>query len=63
MAGETLVTVELRFVTGEDPAQLADRVRESVAAIVGKDALEEFRVKTIPLGGPRGEKGGLRPVE
>lgn len=63
MAGETLVTVELRFVTGEDPAQLADRVRESVAAIVGKDALEEFRVKTIPLGGPRGEKGGLHPVE
>jgi acetylornithine deacetylase/succinyl-diaminopimelate desuccinylase-like protein len=63
MAGETLVTVELRFVTGEDPAQLADRVRESVAAIVGKDALEEFRVKTIPLGGPKGEKGGLRPVE
>jgi acetylornithine deacetylase/succinyl-diaminopimelate desuccinylase-like protein len=63
MAGETLVTVELRFVTGEDPAQLADRVRESVAAIVGKDALEEFRVKTLPLGGPKGEKGGLRPVE
>jgi acetylornithine deacetylase/succinyl-diaminopimelate desuccinylase-like protein len=63
MAGETLVTVELRFVTGEDPAQLADRVRESVAAIVGKDALEEFRVKTMPLGGPKGEKGGLRPVE
>jgi acetylornithine deacetylase/succinyl-diaminopimelate desuccinylase-like protein len=63
MAGETLVTVELRFVTGEDPEQLADRVRESIAAIVGKDALEEFRVKTMPLGGPKGEKGGLRPVE
>ena len=63
MAGETLVTVELRFVTGADPAQLADRVRESVATLVGKDALEEFRVKTIPLGGPKGEKGGLRPVE
>ena len=63
MAGETLVTVELRFVTGEDPTQLADRVRESVGAIVGKDALEEFRVKTMPLGGPQGEKGGLRPVE
>jgi hypothetical protein len=63
MAGETLVTVELRFVTGEDPGQLADRVRESVAAVVGKDALEEFRVKTMPLGGPKGEKGGLRPIE
>lgn len=63
MAGETLVTVELRFTTSEDPEQLADRVRESVAAIVGKNALEEFRVKTMPLGGPKDEKGGLRPVE
>jgi acetylornithine deacetylase/succinyl-diaminopimelate desuccinylase-like protein len=63
MAGKTLVTVELRFVTGEDPEQLADRIRESVAAIVGKDALEEFRVKTMPLDGPKGERGGLRPVE
>jgi hypothetical protein len=63
MAGETLVTVEIRFVTQEDPGQLADRIRESVATIVGKDALEEFRAKTVPLGGPKGEKGGLRPVE
>ena len=63
MAGKTLVTVELRFVTGEDPEQLADRVRESVAAIVGKEALEEFRVKTMPLGDPKGERGGLRRVE
>jgi hypothetical protein len=63
MAGETLVTVELRFVTGEDPGQLTDRVRESVAAVVGKETLEEFRVKTMPLGGPKGEKGGLRPIE
>jgi len=63
MAGQTLVTVEIRFVTDEDPRQLADRMRESVSIIVGKDALEEFRVKTIPLGGPRDEMGGLRPVE
>ena len=63
MAGETLVTVEFRFVTGDDPAQLADRIRESVATIVGKDALEEFRTKAIPLGGPKDERGGLRPVE
>lgn len=63
MAGETLVTVEIRFVTGDDPAQLADRIRESVATIVGKDALEEFRTKAIPLGGPKDERGGLRPVE
>ena len=63
MAGQTLVTVEIRFVTDEDPGQLADRMRESVATIVGKDALEEFRVKSVPLEGPKDEKGGLRPVE
>jgi hypothetical protein len=62
MAGPSLVTVEIRFVTDEDPGQLADRMRESVAIIVGKEALEEFRVKTVPLGGPD-EKGGLHPVE
>ena len=61
MARRTLVTVELRFITDEDPGQLADRMREAVATIVGKDSLEEFRVKTIPLDGPN-EKGGLRPV-
>jgi hypothetical protein len=62
MAGPSLVTVEIRFVTDEDPGQLADRMRESVAIIVGKEALEEFRVKAVPLGGPD-EKGGLHPVE
>jgi len=61
-AAKRLVTVELRFVTAEDPEQLADRMRESVAAIVGRQALEEFRVKSMPLEGPKG-KGGLRPVE
>jgi hypothetical protein len=63
MAGEKLVTVEIRFVTGEDPEPIADRMRESIAIIVGKEALEEFRMKAIPLGGPKDEKGGLRPVE
>jgi hypothetical protein len=58
----TLVTVEVRFVTDEDPEQLADRMREAVATIVGKQALEEFRVKSLPLESPN-EKGGLRPVE
>jgi hypothetical protein len=57
----TLVTVELRFVTDEDPGQLSDRMREAVATIIGKDALEEFRVKTVPLDGPT--ERGLRPVE
>ena len=45
MAGGSLVTVEIRFVTDEDPGQLADRMREAVATIVGKHSLEEFRVK------------------
>jgi hypothetical protein len=57
----TLVTVELRFVTDEDPGQLADRMREAVSTIIGKDALEEFRVKSLPLEGPN--ERGLRPVE
>jgi hypothetical protein len=61
MARESLVTVEFRFVTSEEPEQVADRLRESAAVIVGRDALEEFRVKTIPVEGP--EEGGLRPVE
>jgi hypothetical protein len=63
MPGKRLVTVELRFVSSEDADQLADRLRESVGAIVGKDALEEFRVRTMPLERPKGERGGLRPVE
>jgi hypothetical protein len=61
MAGRTLVTVELRFTTDEDPEQLADRMREAVGTIVGKPSLEEFRVKTVPLDGPT--ERGLRPAE
>ncbi len=61
MAGRTLVTVELRFTTDEDPGQLADRMREAVATITGRTPLEEFRVKTLPLDGPNEQ--GLRPVE
>jgi len=47
-----LVTVELRFRTAEDPDQLAERIRESVRLIVGKDALEDFRVQVLPLAAP-----------
>ena len=49
-------------MTADDPQQLADRIRESVASIVGRDALDEFRAKAMPLGGPK-QKGGLRPIE
>jgi hypothetical protein len=59
MAERKLVQVEMRFVTEGDPGGLADRVRESVALIVGRDQLEEFRVRTMPLNPPK----PLRPVD
>jgi hypothetical protein len=40
-----LVTIEIRFRTDEETEPLADRVRESVAMIVGRDNLEDFRVR------------------
>ena len=55
-----LVRIELAFVTEEDAEQLGDRVRESVASIVGREELEEFRVKTLPLDK---KKDHLRPVD
>jgi len=47
--GRELVRVELSFVTEEDPAQLGERIREAVGMIVGRDLLEEFRVRTMPM--------------
>ena len=44
-----LVRVELAFVTEEDPEQLGDRIREATVSIVGRQALDEFRVRTLPL--------------
>ncbi len=56
-----LARIELTFVTDDDVEPLADRVRESVAMIVGRDRLEEFRVRTSPLD-PK-KKEHLRPVD
>lgn len=56
-----LVRVELTFVTDEDAGSLGDRIREAVAMIVGRDALEEFRVRSMPLD-PK-KKKHLRPVD
>lgn len=53
-----LVTIELRFRMEGDPQQLADRVRESVALIVGRELLEDFRVRVLPLTPPK-EPGAL----
>ena len=44
-----LVRVELSFVTEQDAQQLGDRIKESVTMIVGRGALEEFRIRTLPL--------------
>ena len=50
MPGEpVLARVELTFRTDEDPHALGERIRESTALIVGREALEEFRVRVLPL--------------
>jgi hypothetical protein len=56
-----LIRVELAFVSEEDPEQTGERIRESVALIVGRDQLEEFRVRALPLD-PK-KKDYLRPVD
>ena len=54
--------VELAFRSdgGQDPEALGDRIREAVTMIVGRDALEEFRVRSLPLDV---KPGNLRPVD
>jgi hypothetical protein len=60
MPGEpVLVRIELTFKTGEDARALGERIEESVRLIVGREALEEFRVRTLPLS----QRKGPRPVE
>lgn len=48
-----LVTIEARIKTNEDAHALGDRIRESIALIAGRDSLEEFRVKSMPLAPPK----------
>jgi hypothetical protein len=60
MAERVLVHIELRFVTEQAPEELADRIKESVSLIVGREALEEFRVRSMPLGK---RKDHLRPID
>jgi hypothetical protein len=55
MTGEqVLVRIELTFKTEADARALGDRIEESVRLIVGREALEEFRVRTIPLSRKKG---------
>jgi hypothetical protein len=56
-----LVRVEMSFVTEEDAEPLTERIRESVSLIVGREALEGFRVRTMPLD-PK-KRDHLRPVD
>lgn len=53
MTEKQLVTIEVRFTSEDDPQQLGDRVREAVAMIVGRDAIEDFRVRAMPLTPPK----------
>ncbi|MEX0743041.1 MAG: hypothetical protein WD248_01655 [Actinomycetota bacterium] len=53
MSEKILVTVELRFTTEDDPKQLGERVREAVSMVVGREHLEEFRVRVMPLSAPK----------
>ena len=53
MAERVLVSIELRFTAEEDPRQLGDRVREAVSMVVGREALEDFRLRVLPLTPPK----------
>jgi hypothetical protein len=53
MAEKVLVTIEMRFTTEEEPEQLGERVREAASLIVGRDALEDFRLRILPLAPPK----------
>jgi hypothetical protein len=50
---KVLVTIELRFTTDDDPGALGERIREATSLIVGRQALEDFRVRALPLTPPK----------
>lgn len=47
-----LVTVEARFRGEGDPSAIGERIREAISLIVGRERLEEFRVRVLPLTPP-----------
>jgi hypothetical protein len=51
--GRHLISVDLKFVTEDAAEPLAERIREAVANIVGRQALEEFRWRDMPLDADR----------
>jgi hypothetical protein len=56
-----LIRVELAFRSTQEQSvqELGDRIHEAVSMIVGRPALEEFRVRTLPLT----QRKGPRAVE
>jgi len=56
MADKVLVTIEMRFTAEDDPEALGERVREAASLIVGREALEDFRVRVLPLAPPKGPR-------
>lgn len=53
MGEKVLVTIELRFTTDDDPEALGERIREATSMIVGRQELEDFRVRALPLTPPK----------
>ena len=49
MSDPVLLSIEARIRTTEETDQLAERIRESIAMIVGREQLEEFRTRVMPL--------------
>ena len=49
MTHPALITLQVGFKTQEDPDQVAERIREAIRNIVGRDAVEDFRWRSIPL--------------
>ncbi|HKI29109.1 MAG TPA: hypothetical protein VKB32_06775 [Actinomycetota bacterium] len=58
MDEKVLVTIELRFTTDDDPGALGERIREATSLIVGRQALEDFRVRALPLTPPKRPRPG-----
>jgi hypothetical protein len=56
MGEKVLVTIELRFTTDDDPEALGERIREATSSIVGRQALEDFHVRALPLAPPKGPR-------
>jgi hypothetical protein len=56
MGEKVLVTIELRFTTDDDSEALGERIREATSLIVGRQALEDFRVRAMPLTQPKGPR-------